>query len=422
MQQLYNTADVLIVGHFLGVQAFAAVGVAGSVMNLFLFMLNGFCAGLAMIFAQFYGAGNYDAFRREVFVALSVGSIVTAVLAVLSLWALPALLRFTQTPANLVAPVTAYLSVILLGLFACYFYNLFSGILRALGNTRAALVFLMLCVALNVLLDWFFVAVFGFGIAGAALATVLAQAVCAVCCALYFLKTYRQLFCRRADIGFYPALIKQTLKFGISFAVHQASLYIGKLLVQGAVNTLGTPGIAAYTAAGRIEGFANSFGDSGGQALSLFISQNYGAGNRQRVRAGLRQGLLLQWGLGALLSVVLFVTAVPGMQLFLGAGDAVALRSGSSYLTLIALFYLLCFTGNTFLGYYRGIGKVLVPIGGTLLQMTVRCTFSYLLIESWGLPAVAAATAIGWFFIVLYQVLIYRFRCCGVASGADTAC
>ena len=141
MQQLYNTADVLIVGHFLGVQAFAAVGVAGSVMNLFLFMLNGFCAGLAMIFAQFYGAGNYDAFRREVFVALSVGSIVTAVLAVLSLWALPALLRFTQTPANLVAPVTAYLSVILLGLFACYFYNLFSGILRALGNTRAALVF-----------------------------------------------------------------------------------------------------------------------------------------------------------------------------------------------------------------------------------------------------------------------------------------
>ena len=147
--------------------------------------------------------------------------------------------------------------------------NLFSGILRALGNTRAALLFLLLCVALNVLLDWLFVAVFGFDITGAALATVLAQAVCAVCCAVYFLKTYRQLFCRRADIGFYSALVKQTLKFGISFVIHQASLYIGKLLVQGAVNTLGTPGIAAYTAAERIEGFANSFGDSGGQARCL---------------------------------------------------------------------------------------------------------------------------------------------------------
>lgn len=408
LQQLYNTADVLIVGRFLGVNAFAAVGVAGSVMNLFLFALNGFCAGLAMIFAQFYGAGNNAAFRREVFVSLSVGSIVTALLGGLSLFALPTLLRLTQTPPSLIAPVTSYLTIILVGLFACYFYNLFSGILRALGNTRAALVFLMLCVTLNMLLDWLFVAMFAFGIAGAALATVLAQAVCAVCCAAYFFKHYRFLCCRRTDMGIYPALVKQTLKFGISFAIHQASLYIGKLLVQGAVNTLGTQGIAAYTAVGRIEGFANSFGDSGGQALSLFVSQNYGAGNRQRVREGLRQGLLLQWGLGLLFSVLLFVTAVPGMQFFLSSGDAQALHSGSGYLKLIALFYLLCFTGNTFLGYFRGIGKVLVPIGGTVLQMAVRCTFSYLWVGAWGLPAVAAATAAGWVIIVLYQVVVYR--------------
>lgn len=408
LQQLYNTADVLIVGRFLGVNAFAAVGVAGSVMNLFLFALNGFCAGLAMIFAQFYGAGNNAAFRREVFVSLSVGSIVTALLGGLSLFALPTLLRLTQTPPSLIAPVTSYLTIILVGLFSCYFYNLFSGILRALGNTRAALVFLMLCVTLNVLLDWLFVAVFAFGIAGAALATVLAQAVCAVCCAAYFFKHYRFLCCRRTDMGIYPALVKQTLKFGVSFAIHQASLYIGKLLVQGAVNTLGTQGIAAYTAVGRIEGFANSFGDSGGQALSLFVSQNYGAGNRQRVREGLRQGLLLQWGLGLLFSVLLFVTAVPGMQFFLSSGDAQALHSGSGYLKLIALFYLLCFTGNTFLGYFRGIGKVLVPIGGTVLQMAVRCTFSYLWVGAWGLPAVAAATAAGWVIIVLYQVVVYR--------------
>ena len=153
-----------------------------------------------MIFAQFYGAGNDDAFRREVFVSLSVGSVVTALLGGLSLLALPALLRLTQTPASLIAPVTAYLTIILVGLFACYFYNLFSGILRALGNTRAALVFLLLCVALNVLLDWLFVAVFAFGIAGAALATVLAQAVCAVCCAAYFFKQYGFLCCRRTDM------------------------------------------------------------------------------------------------------------------------------------------------------------------------------------------------------------------------------
>ena len=190
LQQLYNTADALIAGQFLGTDAFAAVGVAGSVMNLFIFMLNGFCVGLSVIFAQLYGAGNQAAFRREVFVAVSLGSLITLLLSISSIAALQPVLSLIHTPPGLTGQVSAYLNVIIAGMIATYFYNLFSGILRSVGNINAALYFLFLSVVLNVAFDYLFVALFSFGVAGAAWATVLAQSISASGCFCYLLKRY----------------------------------------------------------------------------------------------------------------------------------------------------------------------------------------------------------------------------------------
>jgi len=406
LQQLYNTVDALIVGQFLGTAAFAAVGISGTIMNLFIFILHGFCIGLSIVFAQLYGAGNQEAFRSEVFVSISLGSLLTVLLSVLFAGMLKPILQWMQTPDNLIPYVTSYLTVIIAGMITTYFYNFFSSILRSVGNTKAALYFLLLSVVVNAAVDVLFVAIFSFGVAGAAYATVLAQLISAAGCYGYLFKHYRYLLCGRKDVCFHEELVKQTLGYGFASALQQASLYIGKILVQGAVNTLGISGIAAYTATMRIEGFANSFGDSGAGAMAVFTSQNYGAGNEKRVSGGLRQGLLLHIILGIMLSIIMFLTAKAGMLIFLKADETLALDYGTSYLKIISFFYVLCFIGNAFVGYFRGIGKVIVPIIGTTLHITLRVVVSYLLISKLGLSAVAVATGLGWILVVVYQITI----------------
>ena len=203
----------------------------------------------------------------------------------------------------------------------------------------------------------------------------------------------------------------RTLTFGFSSALHQSSLYIGKIFVQGAVNTLGTPGIAAYTATTRIEGFANSFGTSVGQALSVFVSQNYGAQNDDRVRDGLKEGLKLGVCLGLVLSALMFLCARVGVGVFLADGEAEAIGFGVTYLKQIALFYVMCFTGNLFAGYFRGVGRVYTPLAATTLHISVRVVLSYLWAGKLGLRAVALATGIGWLCLTAFQLtMLWHIR------------
>lgn len=408
LQQLYNTVDSLIIGRFLGTEAFSAVGIAGSIMNLFIFVLTGFCTGISVIFAQLYGSGDRSAFRRESFIAISLGAGITLALSGIFMILLRPILRMIQSPEALIPQIEAYLSVIIGGMITTYFYNLFSGMLRAIGDTRAATFFLFIAVAVNAVVDYSFIGLLGWGISGAAWATVLSQALSAGLCLIYLMCRDRDLLCTRYECHFEKNLVKRTLVFGFSSALHQSTLYIGKIFVQGAVNTLGTPGIAAYTAATRIEGFANSFGTSVGQAISVFVSQNTGAGNHRRVRDGLKQGMGIGVVMGIAFSILMAVIAAPGMGVFFDSGEDAAIGYGVAYLRQIALFYILCFTGNNFVGYFRGVGKVYVPLIATTLHISIRVLLSWLLAPSMGLRAVAVATGVGWMAMTVYQVLTSR--------------
>lgn len=408
LQQLYNTVDAVIIGAFLGTAAFSAVGVAGTVMNLLIFILNGFCIGLCALFAQLYGAGKYDLFRKEVFFSTVIGSFLTVVLCAALFFIMKPLLTLMKTPGEIIPLVSVYLTIIIAGMPAAYFYNLLSGILRAVGNTHAATLFLFFADLLNAALDYLSVGVFSLGIAGAAFATVISQISAAVCCLIYLLKNYRSLIYKRSDIGFHKSLIKSTLSYGLSSALQQSSIYVGKIFVQGAVNTLGTAGIAAYTATMRIEGFANSFGDSGMQAICVFVSQNHGAGNHDRVKKSLRDGVMLNFVFAVAISAIMFLTARVGMLLFFKPNETLAIKYGEQYMKLIALFYFLCFVGNIFVGFFRGIGKIMVPVIGSALQIAIRVIFSIFLIKDMELSGVAAATGIGWFSVIVYQLISYQ--------------
>ena len=410
LQQLYNTVDAFIIGRFLGSTAFGAVGVAGTVMNLFIFILSGCCTGIAVLFAQCYGSRDLAAFRREGFQALVFGLSVTVVLGLGGLTLLEPLLALIQTPENIEHLVTEYLTVIFLGLPVTFLYNLGSAALRAAGNTLAALFPLMAATALNVGLDILFVGGFSMGIAGAAVATVLAQGFAALLALGYLRWRMPQLLFGREDLHLDWDMLRRTASFGLVSALQQSAVYIGKLLVQGAVNSMGNEAINAYTAATRIEGFAISFGDSGAEAVSVFVAQNTGAGEKKRVKRGFFTGMALMIALGLTMSLIMFVGARASLTLMLGESGLDALEGGMAYLRLIALVYVMCFIGSAYVGLYRGIGWVSVPVIGSSLQITIRVILAYALADSWGVAGVALATGIGWSAIITYQTALYRVK------------
>jgi len=409
LQQLYNTVDAVIVGKFVGDAAFAAVGVAGSVMNLFLFLINGGCTGVGALMSQLHGAGDEDGFRKDFFLSAVFGGGLSIGLTVAGLMVLRPLLVVMQTPEEVVGHAVAYLQVIFLGFLASFAFHLCSAALRAVGNTQAALVFLSISMAVNLVLDIVFIAVFDWGVAGAAWATVIAQGVAAVLCVGYLWAKCPQLIFRRRDMVYDGALLKRTAQFSFGTALQMCSLYIGKLLVQGTVNSLGTASISAYTAATRLEGFANSFGDSGAAAMSVFIGQNTGAKNHERIRRGFREGEMLLAGFGLFMSAVMIAGAGALLPLALPEGDGSSLAPAMGYLQLIGCFYLFNFLGSGLSGYFRGRGKVRFAVMGTTCHITLRVILSALLASTMGLPAVALASGLGWIGVVtLWSVLLRR--------------
>lgn len=409
-QQFYNIASTLIVGYAIGESAFAALGIAGSVMNLYVFVVNGVCVGISTLLASLYGSGDMARFRGGVFMAVSAGILFALALSVFSLLSLPSVVRLIQTPEELRLPVEQYLNVILAGLLATFLYNLCAAILRSVGDTKTALLFLIAAVLCNAVLTLILVALLNLGIAGAGWATIFSQLLSVVLCLRYIRKKMPFLVIRRTDMRYNGPLLLRMTQYAVVSAMHQSSLYIGKIFVQGAVNLLGMASIAAYTAAERIESITNACGSSGGDALSIYTAHKTGAGDPALARRGFKVGLFLLSLLGVVSSVAIFFFSTPCVSIFMGSKGftPVSLREGAGYLRVMSTFYILSFVGNAFVGYFRGSGKINIPFIGTTIQITLRVIFSYLLTPSLGLKAVAAATGIGWSSIVAFQVCVYR--------------
>ncbi len=396
LQEFYNTIDAFVVGRFAGKEEFAAIGIAGTAMNLFLFALVGCCNGFSILFAQAYGQKDMKELRKQHFRALVAGMGCTVLLMFIGIWGMGALLKILRTPASLQGYVSAYLYWIFMSLPATFLYNLFAALLRASGDTKAALYVLAASVVTNLILDFALVAGAKRGISGAALATAITQIISAIICFCYLCKTHKDMVLHREDFDFGIDKIIVSLKIGLITSLHQSSLYLGKMFVQGAVNTGGTEIIAAYTAATRIEGFANSIGGSGSSSTSIITAQNYGAGQKERIEKIFRCSLAWLIGTGLFSALIMFIFAPQTIGLMLGNRDGAAFTEGVRYLRTVAIFYVFCFTGNTFTGYYNGIGKVMLPFLGATGHITIRVIFSWVLFPMLGLNAVALATGIGW--------------------------
>ena len=416
LQQLYNIINSLVVTHYLGKNAFAALGVAESVMNLFIFVITGACMGASVLIAQFYGEKNLPRLRQQLYVSavLIGGCTLTGV--TLGQIFLPQLLKLIQTPEELMGDVSAYLRVILVGMLFTFTYNYLASTLRAVGDTKSALYFLLLSLGYNLVVAWLLVAVFHMGITGTALATASAQLLSSLLCFLYIRKHRPFLTIGRADMKMDRTLMHLTSSYAAVAALQQSSLYLGKLMIQSAVNGISlvsTAPISAFTAATRVENFTQAFGSSGCEAIAIFVAQNRGAHHERRTYQGFARGLSMVAGIGILFSLAMNLGARPLSVLFLGS-DEESIALCMSYLQLISWFYILSFVGHSFVGWFRGNGRMNITFWGTTIQIVIRVVGTYLLVDRMGLDSVALATGIGWIVIVAFHSTMFFLAKLGI--------
>ena len=283
LQQTYSLVDAAIVGRFLGIDALASVGASTSVVFLILGFCNGCCGGFGIPVAQKFGARDYVTMRRYVWVSLRLATVMSVVLAVVTGLLCGPILRMMQTPGNIFQGAYWYLFITFVGIPCTFFYNLLSSIIRALGDSKTPFWFLLLSTVLNIVLDLFCILVLGWGVAGAAIATLVSQAVSAVLCYGYMMRRFDILRTTPAERRYDSSLARRLLGIGVPMGLQFSITAIGSIMLQSANNALGTACVAAFTAAMRIKMFFMCPFESLGIAMATFAGQNYGAGRPKRI-------------------------------------------------------------------------------------------------------------------------------------------
>lgn len=410
LQQLYNLADTWIVGRFLGPGPLAAVGASYTLMTFLTSILLGLCMGSSVYFSIQYGRRDQRRLRRGIFQSFLLIGALTLVLNGAVYLALDPILVLLHIPGEVLALTKEYLLWVFAGLAATFLYNFFANLLRAVGDSVTPLAFLGVSVVLNIGLDLLFVLPLGMGVKGAAMATVIAQYVAGLGLFLYTWRAFPALRVGREDRKWDGGTLKSLLSLSLFTCLQQSVMNFGILLVQGLVNSFGTAVMAAFAVAVKIDTIAYMPVQDFGNAFSTFVAQNYGAGDRGRIRAGVRQAvgwvLLFCLAIGGL--VCLFAPQL--MAAFVGEEAREVVAIGVGYLRIEAAFYL--GIGILFLlyGYFRAVDKPAVSVVLTVCSLGTRVALAYLLspVEGIGVTGIWAAIPIGWFFADAVGILLWR--------------
>ena len=410
-QQMYNTADAVIVGRFSGKEALAAVGTAGPIMNILIFFVVGFSFGSAILMAEFYGAEDIEKLKKEIATTIKAGAVFIFLLSAVALFSIKYILILMNTPIEIMEMAEGYLRIIIIGLIFSFLYNILSAEMRAVGDSKTPLGILVIAVVLNIGLDIYFIKNLGMGVKGAAYATVISQIVAVVISLLniYFRMPVLRLTLKEFVIDL--TLLKKTMSYSLSYAVQQTIIFTGAVFVQGAVNPLGIDSIAAFNSGSRIDGFILTPGDSMGAALTTFISQNRGAGKDERIFKGFKSALTISLLYCVATAILIFIFSDSIMKIFIESSETEAIFLGKTYLKTIAFFYILTALCNTLQGFFRGFGRMDVTLIATFIQIPIRVVLSYMLTKYMGISGVAVGMGIGWIFMASYEGYLYmRYR------------
>ena len=399
LQQCYNIADTVIVGRFLGADALAAVGSSFSLMTFLTSILLGLAMGSGTVFSIRFGQKDRKALKECVLASFVLLFAVTVFLMAVIFAGIDEIIWCLRTPGELETLVKEYLIVIFAGMFGIFLYNFFAALLRSLGNSVVPLIFLAVSAGLNIGLDLWFVAGLEWGVAGAAGATVISQYVSGIGIAVYTRVRFPELIRKEKGIRLRKERIREITGFSALTCLQQSIMNLGILAVQGLVNSFGTTIMAAFAAAVKIDAFAYLPVQDFGNAFSVFVAQNYGAGKKDRIQKGIRSAVKVSAGFGLLISLLVVIFARPLMTLFIDAREAAVVAQGVRYLRIEGSFY--CLIGILFLlyGLYRALGKPGMSVVLTVVSLGVRVALAYGLaaIPSVGVTGIWCSVPIGWF-------------------------
>lgn len=411
-QLTYNAVDSIIVGHFVGKEALAAVGICNPVSTLMILFLNGLCMGASILMGIQYGAKDYETLHRQISTTLLSGAVFSFFLTLVCvIFAVPILLLLQVDP-SIMDMTVQYLRIIFLGLMFTFLYNFFSSTLRALGDSASPLYFLIISAILNIFGDLFFVIVLKAGSNGCAISTVLSEALCCLFCIIYIQKKVPILRLGKKWLVFDAGLLKKTIAYGWASAMQQATVQMGKIAIQALVNTMGVSVAAAFAVVNRIDDFAITPEQNIAHAMTALMAQNKGAGKNDRMREGFRCGMILELVYGAAVMLICLGFARPLMSLFVK--DEEVIGHGVVYLHLIAVMYILPAITNSLQGFFRGIGDLKVTLMSSFTNMTVRVIAAAPMVLLWnfGIEALPYSYLAGWIAMLLVEtplmLRIYR--------------
>lgn len=358
-QQLYNTADSLIVGNFLGSSALAAVASSGNLIFLLVGFFNGISVGAGVVIARFFGANDHQRVRLSIHTTVALGIISGLILTILGMIFVPKILILMGTPQDVLPNSIIYFRIYFMGSLAFVLYNAFTGILQALGDSKHPLYYLIISSILNVVLDIVFITVFKMGVAGAATATIISQIVSALLCFVYLLRlpTYPLVI---KQIRFDFSMLKMVIQNGLPAGIQNSIIALANVVVQSYINSFGKMAVAGCGSYSKIEGFGFLPITCFALAMTTFVSQNMGAKQYERVKKGTRFGIISSLVLAEIIGIVIFVLAPVFISFFDSTADVV--RYGTMQARTVTLFYFLLAFSHCVAGILRGAGKSVVPM------------------------------------------------------------
>lgn len=410
LQLTYSLIDTRIVGSFLGEDALAAVGATTTLSNLIIGFLFGLCNGFGILTAQYFGARKMDRLRKSFAHALEFGIVVAILLTAAGLIFLNPILVFLNVPEELTTVAYEYIAVIIAGLIATLFYDVFAATLRAMGNTVIPLIILFLSVILNIGGDLLFVAVFDTGVWGAAFATVLSQVVAAVVCGIYIYIKYPILRIKSTDFACNDlSMVRNMISSGLSMGFMSSLVNIGSLTLQTSINKLGQDIIIAHTAARKISEIFMIMFSVFGQTMATYCGQNIGAGEIKRIKKGILLAIVYTY-IWCVLNIITSYTISPWLvSVITGSHNPVVIENATAYLKFDTLFYfvpaVICILRNSL----QGLGERVIPVISSFLEMGGKVVIAATLIPILNYTGVILAEPIVWFIMVI-PLLIKIFR------------
>lgn len=408
-QQFYNMADAVIVGKFVGNKALAAVGSTGTIMFLIYGFVVGMTAGFTVLTAQKFGAGDMKGMRKTVAGAGILSFVVGVLLTILFMVFMKPLLILMNTPSDIFADAYSYIMIVSGGILAQMLYNLLSSILRALGNSKLPLVFLIISALLNIVLDLVFIVGFGMGAKGAAVATVIAQGVSGILCLFYIIAKIPILHLKREDLDVGSTIYKNQLRIGVPMALQYSITAIGTMMVQSSLNILGSTLVAAYTAAGKIEQVVTQAYVAMGTTMATYAAQNMGAGSVKRIREGFKActviGVVYSFvAAGFIMTVGKYMT-----YLFVSEDVDIIMNSVDIYLKCIGIFFIPLAVVNIYRNGIQGLGYGLLPMMAGVAELIGRGVVAVIAGAKRSYPGVCLAGPAAWVLAGGLLIVMYYF-------------